>query len=476
MRLKFIIFVFVLTEMGVLPLVSQDWPMWGGTAQRNMISAMKNLPESWDVENGKNIKWKATIGSISYGNPVVADGKIFLGTNNANPRNPEITEDKGVLMCFRESDGSFLWQAVTDKLESGWENDWPEVGICSSPAVEGKKLYYVSNRGELICLDTEGFMDGKNDGPFQNETYKGQSDADIIWKLDMIKELGVFQLYMANSSPIIWEDLVFLGTSNGRDSTDEKVPAPKAPSFLAVNKDTGKVVWQNNSPGDGILHGQWSSPSLGQVDGVQQAFFAGGDGWIYGFNARTGEELWKFDLNPQDAAWPRTRNYGVSTPVFSGGKVFMSVGQDPDSGQGIGHTYCIDPTQRGDITESGKVWQYDKISRSISTAAVADGLVYISDYKGYLHCLDASTGSSYWTYDMLAPVWGSPLAADGKVYVGDQDGDIAVLKTGTEMQKISEIDMGSSVFGTPVPANGVLYIMTSSELYAISGSAGDPEK
>jgi len=381
MRLKFIIFVFVLTEMGVLPLVSQDWPMWGGTAQRNMISAMKNLPESWDVENGKNIKWKATIGSISYGNPVVADGKIFLGTNNANPRNPEITEDKGVLMCFRESDGSFLWQAVTDKLESGWENDWPEVGICSSPAVEGKKLYYVSNRGELICLDTEGFMDGKNDGPFQNETYKGQSDADIIWKLDMIKELGVFQLYMANSSPIIWEDLVFLGTSNGRDSTDEKVPAPKAPSFLAVNKDTGKVVWQNNSPGDGILHGQWSSPSLGQVDGVQQAFFAGGDGWIYGFNARTGEELWKFDLNPQDAAWPRTRNYGVSTPVFSGGKVFMSVGQDPDSGQGIGHTYCIDPTQRGDITESGKVWQYDKISRSISTAAVADGLVYISDQR-----------------------------------------------------------------------------------------------
>ena len=292
--------VLVLAGVAAFPLISQDWPMWGGAAQRNMASAMKNLPESWDVKSGKNIKWKAQIGSTSYGNPVVADGKIFLGTNNGNPRNPDIQGDRGVLMCFRESDGKFLWQAVTDKLASGPQNDFPEQGVCSSPAVEGKRLYYVSNRGELVCLDTEGFLDGKNDGPFQGEVYKGPSDADIVWKLDMMKELGVYQRNMANSSPVIWEDLVFVETSNGR--SDEKLPSPKAPSFLAVNKNTGKVVWQDNSPGDGILQGQWSSPALGLVDGVQQAFFAGGDGWLYGFNARTGERLWKFDLNPKNTA------------------------------------------------------------------------------------------------------------------------------------------------------------------------------
>ncbi len=476
MRIKSHLSFLILSGVAAFPLVSQDWPMWGGTAQRNMTSVMKNLPEFWDVKNGKNMKWKVQIGSTSNGNPVVADGKIFLGTNNANPRNPEIQGDKGVLMCFRESDGKFLWQAITDKLESGFENDWPEQGVCSSPAVEGKRLYYVSNRGELVCLDTEGFLDGKNDGPFQDEVHKGPTDADIIWKLDMMKELGVSQLFMASTSPVIWEDLVFLETSNGRASNDEKVPAPKAPSFLAVNKNTGKVVWQDNSPGDGILHGQWSSPALGQVDGIQQAFFPGGDGWLYGFNARTGEKLWRFDLNPKDAAWPKTRNYGVSTPVFSGSKVFMSVGQDPESGQGVGHAYCIDPARRGDIAESGRVWKYDKINRSISTAAVADGLVYISDFKGILHCLDAGTGKPYWTFDMMAPVWGSPLVADGKVYLGDQDGDVAVLKAGLEMKKISEIDMGNSVCSTPVPANGVLYIMTHSELYAIAVSAGGSDK
>jgi outer membrane protein assembly factor BamB len=476
MRMKINILLLMLFGIAALPLVSQDWPMWGGTAQRNMTCAMKNLPEFWDVNSGKNIKWKATIGTNSYGNPVVANGKIFLGTNNENPRDPEITGDKGVLMCFRESDGKFLWQAVTDKLDSGWENDWPEQGVCSSPAVEGKRLYYVSNRGELICLDTEGFMDGENDGPFQDEVHKGPRDADIIWKLDMMEELGVFPLFMTSSSPAVWQDLIFTETSNGRDGNGETIPAPKAPSFIAVNKDTGKVVWQDNSPGDNILHGQWSSPALGQIKGDQQAVFPGGDGWIYGFSAQTGEKLWRFDLNPKDAVWPKTRNYGISTPVFSGGKVFMSVGQDPDSGYGIGHTYCIDPAQRGDITESGRVWQYDEINRSISTAAVADGLVYIPDFQGFLHCLDASTGKNYWTFDMLASVWGSPLVADGKVYLGDEDGDVAVLKAGTEMKKIAEIDMGNSVYSTPVPANGVLYIMTRSDLYAIAGGAAGSDK
>jgi outer membrane protein assembly factor BamB len=474
MRFKGGLLSFLLLScIAVFPLVSQDWPMWGGTAQRNMVSAMKNLPDSWDVKTGKNIKWKAQLGTTSYGNPVVADGKIFLGTNHGNPRNPQIEGDKGVLMCFRESDGQFLWQAVTDKLDTGWENDFPDEGVCSSPAVEGKRLYYVSNRGELVCLDTEGFADGKNDG-FQDETYKGPSDADIIWKLDMMKELGVYPRFMSNSSPVIWEDLVFAVTSNGRN--DEKIPAPQAPSFIAVNKNTGTTVWQDNSPGEGLLHGQWSSPALGLVGGVQQAFFAGGDGWLYGFNARTGEKLWKFDLNPKDAVWPKTRNYGVSTPVFSGGKLFMSVGQDPDSGNGVGHAYCIDPAGRGDITEPGRVWHYDKISRSISTAAVSDGLVFISDFKGFLHCLDAKTGKPYWVFDMMAPVWGSPLAADGKVYLGDSDGDVAVFKAGMEMSKVSETDMGGSVFGTPVPANGVLYIMTSSELYAIAAPAGGSDK
>jgi len=232
---------------------------------------MAGLPATWDIKTNENIRWKAELGSTSYGNPVVADGKVFVGTNNAVPRNPQVTGDKGVLMCFREKDGAFLWQAISDKLEAGKSLDWPEQGVCSSPAVAGKRLYYVTNRGELVCLDTEGFADGANEGPFQAETAKGPNDADVVWKLDMIKELGVSPRNMSNSSPLVWEDLVFVETSNGRHDEEGKVLAPRAPSFLAVNRQTGKVVWQDNSPGDRILHGQWSSPALGEVNGVAQA-------------------------------------------------------------------------------------------------------------------------------------------------------------------------------------------------------------
>lgn len=462
--------------LSAVSLASQDWPMWGGTPQRNMVSSIKNLPSSWDIGTGRNIKWKAELGSTSYGNPVVADGKVFVGTNNANPRNAGIQGDKGVLMCFRESDGKFLWQAVSDKLESGMVNDWPEQGVCSSPAVEGKRLYYVSNRGELVCLDTEGFMDGRNDGPYREETHTGPTDADVLWKLDMMKELGVFQHNMANSSPAVWGDLVYLETSNGHDDSHERIPAPKAPSFIAVHKNTGKVVWQDNSPDARILHGQWSSPALGEVAGQMQVFFPGGDGWLYGFNALTGERLWSFDLNPKDAVWPKTRNDGIATPVFSEGRVFLAIGQDPENGEGVGHMYCIDPSGRGDITDAGRIWHCGKIRRSISTAAIADGLVYIPDFSGFLHCLDGKSGSPYWTFDMLAAVWGSPLVADGKVYLGDEDGDVVVLRTGKEIGKIAEMNMGSSVYSTPVSANGVLYIMTRSELYAIGNPNRKPDR
>jgi outer membrane protein assembly factor BamB len=455
-----------LFALAALPLVSQDWPMWGGTPHRNMAAAVKNLPSTWDIKTGANIKWKADIGNTSYGNPVVADGKIFLGTNNGNPKNPAITGDKGVLMCFRESDGKFLWQAVSDKLEQGY--DWPEQGVCSSPAVDGKRLYFVNNRAELVCLDTEGFMDGKNDGPFTDETHTGPTDADIIWKLDMMKELGVFPHNMANSSPVVFGDLVYAETSNGQDENHEKVANPKAPSFIAVNKATGKVIWQDNSPGDRILHGQWASPAIGDVGGVLQAFFPGGDGVLYGFDALTGAKLWSFDLNPKDSVFPKTRNYIIATPVLYESKIYLAVGQDPENGEGIGHLYAIDPSKRGDATDTGRLWRYDKIRRSISTVAIADGLLYTADFSGFMHCLDAATGQPYWTFDMLAAIWGSPLVADGKVYLGDEDGDVAVFQAGKELKKLAETNMGSAVYSTPVAANGVLYIMNRTNLYAIA--------
>jgi outer membrane protein assembly factor BamB len=433
-----------------------------------MVSQAKGMPGEWDVKTKKNVKWVAQLGSQSYGNPVVAGGMVFVGTNNELMRDPKQPGDRGVLMAFRESDGEFLWQQTHPKLESGRANDWPFQGIASSPLVVGERLYYTSNRGVVLCLDIQGFRDKENDGDVKDEKLTGQFDADVIWTFDMMEEVGSYPHNLSNSSPVIWGDLIFVSTSNGQDESHVNVPSPRAPAIIALNKDTGKLVWEDNSVEDRILHGQWSTPSVGTIGGVVQVVSAQGDGWVRGYEAATGKKLWEFDSNPKESVWPRTRNELISTPVIVDDRVYIANGQDPEHGEGVGHLYAIDATKRGDITQTGRIWHFDKIRRSISTAAVADGLLYIADFSGFLHCLDAKTGQLYWTHDVFAAVWGSPFVVDGKVYLGDEDGDIVVMQHGKEAKVLAEMNMGSAVYSTPVPAHGTLFLNNRTELFALA--------
>ena len=185
---------------------------------------------------------------------------VFVGTNNEGLRDPKQGGDRGVLMAFSASGRQFMWQHTHAKLESGRANDWPFQGVASSPLVEGERLYYVSNRGVLWCVDTKGFHDGENDGPLTDEKLTGKKDADAIWAFDMMEEVGTYPHNLANSSPVMWGDLIFVSTSNGQDESHVNIPSPRAPSIIAVNKNTGKLVWEDNSVEDRILHGQWSTP------------------------------------------------------------------------------------------------------------------------------------------------------------------------------------------------------------------------
>ena len=105
----------------------------------------------------------------------------------------------------------------------------------------------------------------------------------------------------------------------------------------------------------------------------------------------------------------------------------------------------------------------------MSTAAIKDDIMYICDLAGYLYCFDTKTGKRHWRYDLTSAVWSSPIIVDDKVYIGDEDGDICVLKHTQEKPVVlNEMHMGSAVYTTPSPANGVLYIATKSQLFAIA--------
>lgn len=447
--------------------------LWSGTLGRNMVSDEKNIAAKWDTDTGENIKWTADLGSQSYAGPLIIGGKVFVGTNNQGLRNESLTGDRGIIMAFQEADGKFLWQITHTKLPSGRVNDWPLQGICSTPYIEGDRLYYISNRCEVVCIDTEGFLDGENDGPFTEETDSSEIDGDIIWSYDMMDELDVFPHNLATCSPLVVGDLLILETSNGVDEGHFHIPSPDAPSFIALNKNTGELVWEDASPGENILHGQWSNPAYGVIKGVPQVIIPGGDGWVYSFEPETGNIIWKFDCNPKESEWELggrgTRNNIISTPVVYDDKVFIAVGQDPEHGEGVGHLYCIDASQKGDITTTATIWHFgdEQFNRTMSTVAIHDGLLYISDLSGFLYCLDVKTGDLFWTHDTFAAIWGSPYVVDGKVYLGTEDGDVYILKTGKTKEVVDQINMGSAVYTTPVAANGVLYIVTRNRLFAI---------
>ena len=682
-----------------------DWPQWGGSSIRNNTPVGKNIPAEWDIgefdretgawkpDSADKVMWASRLGSQSYGNPVVANGQIYVGTNNGAgylPRFPD-TEDLGCLLAFSAADGKFLWQHSSEKLPSGRVHDWPLQGICCAPLIEGDRLWFVTSRGEVICLDTLGFYDDEDDGPRQAgwanlfrttpdaaasfaqlelspavaallsqagvslagrvrvdatddhgsswdltirsqgrqpaETYRvvrdsnslqifrtaanGQpgemiaqgpcdltngldqgalnptlqallaargmtvqdvvgvtakapgkqwlvqvnsadvrdleirregpnlaaykkittldrEEADEVWVLDMMAELGVSQHNMCSCSVTSFGDLLFVHTANGVDESHIVIPNIDAPSFIAVDKHTGEVVWTDGSPGANIVHGQWSSPAVAEIDGVPQAIFPGGDGWVYSFRADRGKDgrpelLWRFDANPKTSKWELggrgTRNNLIGTPVVLDQRVFIAVGQDPEHGEGQGHLWCIDPTKRGDISpqlavrvedrtqivphrrlqavneedgeiaidnpNSGAIWHYaghdqngdgkldfeETMHRTCGTVAIKDNLLYIADFSGLFHCLDAQTGKLHWTYDMLSAAWGSALIVDNKVYIGDEDGELSVFRlTAEPHEPIAVNDMRNSVYSTPIVAHNVLYISNRTHLFAIEAA------
>ncbi|HJT36470.1 MAG TPA: PQQ-binding-like beta-propeller repeat protein [Pirellulales bacterium] len=529
---------------------NREWNQWGGSPIRNNVPVGKNIPtewspgeisdtSEWQSETSHNIKWVARLGSQSYGNPVVADGKVFVGTNNGAgylKRYPADV-DLGCLLCFDEADGHFLWQHSSEKLPTGRVHDWPLQGICCAPLVEGDRLWFVTSRGEVACLDTEGFLDDENDGPFQAEQSTNKDEADVIWYLDMMRQLKVSQHNMCSCSVTSAGDLLFVNTSNGVDEGHTEIPSPEAPSFLCLDKNTGKVLWQDNSPGENILHGQWSSPAYAVIDGVPQVLFGGGDGWLRSFRGEATDDgkpelLWEFDCNPKTAKYSvqgrSTRNHIIGTPVIYENLVYIAVGEDPEHGEGNGHLWCIDPTKRGDVSSelavkvddrkhvlpkrrlqavieedgevaidnpnSAAVWHYteydvngdgdiadfeEKMHRTCGTVAIKDGLLFIPDFSGLFHCVDAKNGKVYWTHDLFAENWGSAMIVGDKVYVGDAEGklsifglssdpDVAMKKDDNgEHQPLHQIDMGNSVYSTPVVANNVLYVSNKSHLFAI---------
>jgi len=302
-----------------------------------------------------------------------------------------------------------------------------------------------------------------------------------------------------------------VNTSNGLNSKHTGVDKPDAPSLVVVDKATGRLVAQEREGiGPRIFHCTWSSPALGEVSGQRLIFFGGGDGVVYAFDALlpmqnpdsqdaqrgrfpkgegAGQSarrvnslrcVWRFDCDPTAPKENIHRYVGnrrespsniKSMPVFLGGRVYVTVGGDIWWGKHQAWLKCIDASQKGEITETGLLWSYPVDRHCCSTPSIHDGLVYVADCGGKVHCVDAHSGRSYWVHDAGREMWGSTLVADGKVYIGTRRGDFWVLAAGRQKRVLSSIRLEDPVISTPVAAGGTLYVATMTRLYALQKAA-----
>jgi outer membrane protein assembly factor BamB len=230
-------------------------------------------------------------------------------------------------------------------------------------------------------------------------------------------------------------------------------------------------------------------------------FFAGGDAIIYAFEplasaSRPGvaetfepappsspsehvaklKKVWQFDFDPTA---PKTdihrylsnRREGPSDiygmPVFHDNRIYVAGGGDLFWGKNGAWLKCIDATKSGDITTNGLVWSYPLERHVLSTPAIQDGLLFIADCGRKVHCVALETGQAHWTHDIEGEVWASPLVADGKVFLGTRKGEFLVFAAAREKKLLSALDLGSPISATATAANGVLYVATMKELFAI---------
>ena len=489
------------------PCQAADWPQWCGNDARNAVSNESPLPAQFlpnpatpdaslaspVAPEPSHLKWKLRLCSHAYGGPVVANGKIFIGTNNR--------EGGGTLLGLEEATGQVMWRVTIPRMVTEWKDfnyDDLSLGVCSTPTVADHRLYVVTNRDEMICLDPDGKAHNAEPdvarsiaGSEQPPMTTDSNAVGIVWRFDMImdKDVNSWPQDAADCSVLVHGKYVFVCPSNGVNRGHKIVPHPDAPSLVVLDKNTGRLIARDfEQVGHRLFHGEWSSPALGEVNGKSLVFFGAGDGVCYAFDPVPAPPttdggpgvlkcVWHFDVN---AAAKRIGAYKsavtgpseiIATPVFYHNRVYLGVGQDPRHGQGRGALTCIDATGTGDLTSKGLLWVNTDIDRSLTTVAIHDGILYTADFSGRIFALDADTGHELWRHVTDGPIWSSPLIADGKVYVGTDTGVLWTFAASRTLKILGETRLDSPISTSPIVANGVLYVMTQRWLYAAATGA-----
>ena len=396
--------------------------MRGRTSNRVSSISSKNGPQTWNPkkvlgepadmdaksESGARagfVKWKKGDFWDVMCDPAFANGLLWIGT--ANPIGKK-TEDASVLACFDAMTGALLYQHVSPKIGVA-SQDWAGTGNTSTPFIEGNRLWFCTNRLEVIRLNILPLVERKG-------------DPIVEWIVDLKTRFHVVpkDVHLGNRASrcsIVGVDgRIFVNTTNSFGYEKQPSVDPNAPSLVCLNQDTGETVWTDNSPGADIARNQHCNPVIFEQDGKNFVAIGQGDGDVSRENDVDGVVA---ENRNSRLIWEHTESEG------------------------------------------------EKIHISTAGLCVTSTLLFSADIDGFVKCFDKRTGQLHWKHDTQSAVIATPLVVGGSLYVADEDGDIEVLRASVEYDFIASMNHQDPIESSPIYADDTLFFVTRNQVYAV---------
>lgn len=395
---------------------AENWPQWRGP-NLDGTSAEKGLPVSWSKT--ENVTWRLDMPMRSGSTPIIWGERIFL--NVADGDNLE-------LWCLDRTKGDVLWK----KPVGGGNYKINKQNMSSpSPVTDGRNIYVMAGTGMIKAFD----FTGKD-----------------LWTRDIQADYGKFGLNWGyGSSPLLHQNSLYVVVLHGM-KTDE-------PSYvLRLDKATGKTVAKVDRPTKAQVEAPdaYTTPTIAKVNGKLEVIVSGGD-LITGHDVDTMKELWRADvLNPTNYAMNRI----ITSPVYRDGIVY--------AGSRVKPFVAMKPGGKGDVSQSHVMWTYQN-GPDVPTPVTDGELLYITNDRGIVFCLDAKTGAEVWGPQRIAAAIysSSPVLADGKIYISNEEGTTTVMKAGRQFEVLAVNKFEEYMLSSPAISDGQIFLRTEKALYCI---------
>lgn len=414
-----------------------DWPNWRGP-QQNRVSTAIGLIEEWDPDGGpeSNLLWKSEeLGGRST--PIVMDGRLYTITRDQTGTPTEGSK----VVCVDAATGEKIWQHrfnvyLTDVPDTrvGWSS------VCGDP--ETGRVYVLSVSGYFCCLEGD--------------------TGKVVWQRSLHEEFGLLSTYGGRThSPIVFEDTVLISAViiGWGDAPEWGFLAKPAHRFLCFDKASGELRWLKGT-GISPYDTTYSTPTITELGGQMAMVFGSGDGEIWALQPRTGERIWHYPFS--------RRGVNVS-PLVVGDTVYAAHSEENIEGNTMGSVVALDGTMKGDLTGKEK-WRRYELMVGKASPVMVDGKLWVIDDRAKLYVLDPETGDRIAKKALGTVQRSTPLYADGKVYTCTHNGRWYTLQPTEKGVKVLEKMRlrGEASDGSPIAADGRLYVPTSAALYCLS--------